>query len=152
MRIAFVVLLSLMTAAAGQQPPSSARAQLPARDRASTQDPAGTAIIRGTILNSDGRPLRRAQISLSGEPLQQAKTTSTDSQGRYELTGLPPGRFTLTATRPGYLSLSYGQSRPGEASRPIELADGQELVKIDVTLRPDATGRNLTTDSPAVSR
>jgi protocatechuate 3,4-dioxygenase beta subunit len=132
-RIAFVVLLTSITAAAGQQPPS-ARTPPPARDTARSAEPTGTAIIRGTILNSDGRPLRRAQVSLVSEAFTEPKRTSTDRQGRYELTGLPAGRVTLTASRAGYLTLSYGQSRPGEAARPIELADGQEVTKVDITL------------------
>jgi hypothetical protein len=143
-RFASVILLATVTAAAGQQPPPSA--PQPPRDRAGVQDPTGAGIIRGKITNTDGRPLRRVQLSLSGDPLTQAKTTSTDSQGKYELTGLPAGHFTLSASRNGYLSLTYGQSRPGEASRPIDLADGQITENVDLTLARAAVISGIVSD------
>lgn len=145
MRIAFVVLLATLTTAAGQQPPS-VRTQQPARDRQAVQDPVGTGVIRGKVTNADGRPLRRVQISVSGEPLTQPKTTSTDSQGRFELTALPAGRFTLAASRPGYLSLRFGQSRPGEEPRTIELADGQDIENVDITLARSSVIAGRVTD------
>jgi hypothetical protein len=62
------------------------------------------------------------------------KTAVTDAQGRYEFRDLPAGRFTLSASKPGFLDTKYGQSRPSERGRPIELAEGQTLDKIDVAL------------------
>jgi hypothetical protein len=46
----------------------------------------------------------------------------TDAQGRYELTQLSAGRYQLKARRGGYVDVEYGQRRPFERGRPVELA------------------------------
>src|SRR5436309_4203678 len=93
--------LSLSTAAA-QPPPSS-----PPRDRRPAAT--GTAAIRGRVFAGDtNRPLRRARIIISAPELgSDSRNTSTDADGRYEVTGLPAGRYTLRVTRSGYLPLRY---------------------------------------------
>jgi hypothetical protein len=94
----------------------------------------GTGVLRGRVLNAEGRPLRRVQIRLSGETIPEGRTASTNTAGRWEMRELPAGRFTLGATRSGYLNAQYGQKRFGEPGRPLELADAQALENLDFTL------------------
>ncbi len=108
----------------------------PPRDAAAEKK--GTAVVRGKIVNSEGRPLRRVQLRLSGEAIPEGRTASTNGQGRFEITELPAGRYTLNASRAGYLGLSFGQSRPGEPGRPIELADAQVFATADFVLQHTA--------------
>ena len=67
----------------------------------------------------------------------------TDAEGRYELTQLPAGRYHLKAKRGGYVEVAYGQRRPFERGRPLELGDKAVLQNIDFALPPGAvvTGR-----------
>ena len=44
------------------------------------------------------------------------------------------GRYTITVTRNGYVSLQFGQQRPFEPGRPLDLGDGQLLERIDFAL------------------
>ena len=121
------------------------RPGMPARD-AQQEEPTGTAIIRGRIVAGDtGAPLRRAQIRLSSPELRGGRTAQTDGEGRYEFRELPAGRYTLSASKAGYVNLSYGQRRPFEQGRPIELLDAQVVDKADFSLpRGSAiTGRVL---------
>lgn len=100
----------------------------------------GTGGIKGKITTADGgRPMRRVQVTLSSPDLSEGKSMSTNSQGVFEFTELPPGRYTLTAFRAGYLRLGYGQRRPGEAGRPIQLAEGQKVANADFSLPRTAT-------------
>ena len=94
--------------------------------------PAKTAIISGRILAADtGRPLRRAQVTLTGP---ERRTANTGLDGRYEFKGLAAGRYTISVTRSGYLTLQYGQRRPLELARPLELGDAQTMPNADVSL------------------
>jgi len=63
-----------------------------------------------------------------------SKTALTDAQGRYEFKDLPAGRFNLSVSKSGFVSMQYGQSRPFEPGRPIDLVDAQLLEKVDVAL------------------
>jgi protocatechuate 3,4-dioxygenase beta subunit len=105
----------------------------PPRERAPDQK--GTASIKGRVLSAEGeRPLRRAQISLSAPELTDRQTTSTNTLGVYEFNDLPAGRYTITVRRGGYLSLQYGQRRPGEPPKPLQIADGEKVDKLDFAL------------------
>jgi protocatechuate 3,4-dioxygenase beta subunit len=94
----------------------------------------GTGRILGRALASDsGAPIRRAQVRLTA-PEIGVKTALTDADGRFEFRELPAGRFSLIASKSGYVSVQYGQTRPFEQGRPIELADKQVLDKADISM------------------
>ena len=40
--------------------------------------------------------------------LNEPRSTSTDVDGRYEFRELPAARYTLTAMKNGYVTMSYG--------------------------------------------
>jgi hypothetical protein len=123
----------------------AASAQSPARDQPRTR--AGTGVIRGRVVRADtGEPLRRVRVRVdewNAKDQSGPVSTITDAQGRYELAQLAAGTYHLRATRGGYVELEYGQRRPFERGRPIELAEGAVLQNIDFALPPGGvvTGR-----------
>ncbi len=92
----------------------------------------GKGSISGTIsIAGTGQPARRARVSLNspGEAGGN-RSTMTDDQGRFTFTALPAGRFNLSASKPGHVSVTYGSRRPGAGSgtgTPIQLVDGQRV-------------------------
>lgn len=136
MMISALIAAVLFTPQAGAVAPGAQPAIIGAPQRTPPRDVErkGTAILRGKIVNAEGRPLRRVQLRLGGDAIPEGRTASTNGLGRFELTELPAGRYTLSASRAGYLGMSYGQSRPGEPGRPIELADGQTFANADLVL------------------
>ena len=109
----------------------------PPRDAAAAQERRGTATLRGRVVATDtARPLRRVRVTLTAPELgsPSSRTTSTGLDGRYEFKELPAGRYEVSVSRGGYLPLKYGQRRPGELGRPLHLADGQSLDKVDFAL------------------
>ena len=109
----------------------------------------GTGTLRGRVVAADGqRPLRRVQIKVSAPELGGGppRTTSTDEDGRYEMTDLPAGRYTVTASRGGFLPIHYGQRRPREQGRIVEIADGQVAEGIDLALPKMSTISGRVTD------
>ena len=94
----------------------------------------GTSVVRGRIVAGDtGSPVRRAQVRISGPDIG-SKMALTDNQGRYEFKDLPAGRFNVSVSKSGYVTMQYGQNRPFEPGKPIELADAQVLERADVAL------------------
>ena len=79
-------------------------------------------------------PLRRAIVRLSSSALPRRLTVRADLQGRYAFPSLPGGRYTVSASKPGHLALEYGQRRPFEAGRRIELGAAERLTRVDILL------------------
>lgn len=130
-----VALLSAGSSATAQIANPPARTQTPPRDT-SNRIATGTSIIRGHVVAADGqRPLRRVQIKATAPELANgARTTSSDESGEYELTDLPAGRYTISASRGGFLTLTYGQRRPRELGRVVDLGAGATAGGVDFAL------------------
>ena len=98
------------------------------------QPKTGTGRLLGKVVASDsGSVVRRAQVRISGPDIG-TKTALTDAQGRYEFRDLPAGRFNVSVSKSGYVTMQYGQSRPFEPGRPIELVEAQVMDKADIAL------------------
>jgi protocatechuate 3,4-dioxygenase beta subunit len=130
---ALLVSLALLIAAPSAQTivtPTGEPLQLPG----GRQHKTGTARIKGRLITADsGAAVRRATVRLSG-PEILPKTAATDSEGNFEFRDLPAGRFTITATKSGFVTVGYGQLRPFESPKTIELRDGEQLDKADITM------------------
>jgi carboxypeptidase family protein len=128
MLITFALTLALQLPPSPPQTPGA-----PARD--TSQAKTGTAVIRGRVLAADTQqPLRKALVRISASELREMRVTATDGDGKYEFTELPAGRYSINVNKGSYVSLSYGQLRPFESGRPLELRDGQRVEKVDFAL------------------
>ncbi len=142
----FIILLGLLVLSSLLFAGTVVTAQVPARDQPKTPR-AGTGVIRGRVVRADtGEPLRRVEVRVdewSTGGLDGPAATMTDAEGRYALTELPAGRYQLKAKRGGYVEVAYGQRRPFERGRPLELGEGAVLQNVDFALPPGAvvTGR-----------
>jgi hypothetical protein len=114
-----------------------------ARQSPQTPAPQGTARIAGHVIQaSTGKPIPAATLQLLSWPGNGVPRRATvDAHGAFEIGGLPPGSYKLTATAGGYVTGDYGQARstvsgsslsvPG---KPIDLKDGDHFDKADVML------------------
>jgi len=108
----------------------------PRRDTAAQPQPTGTGRIRGRVVAAvTNAPLRRVQMALQwSESPQFRPIVMTDAEGRYEFAQLPAGKFSLSASKPGYVALQYGQRRPYEGGTSIALNVGETVTSIDFAL------------------
>lgn len=87
--------------------------------------------IAGVVVDARGQPVEDASVAARSEKPEGFGFGRTDERGRFDLGGLPPGRYQVTVSRPS--------SRVD--SKPIEVATGTRDVRL-VALDPAAvTGR-----------
>ena len=109
------------------------RLGIPPRDNA--QLATGTAKITGRVVSAEtGTPVRRAQIRIASVDGRFNRSIATDSDGAFEFLSLPASRYRLYVSKAGYVALEYGQARPFEAGKPLDIAAGETLDKIDFSL------------------
>ena len=105
----------------------------PPRDRV-LRPPAERVAIRGTVGAADtGAPLARAVVRVFPRTENRDATALTDATGRYELL-VPPGTYTVQASKPAYMTLSYGQRRAFERGTLVEVRAGDTLDDVSFRL------------------
>lgn len=101
-----------------------------------------TAIIRGRITEAiGGLAIPGAQVSLlavrqpGSASSAMTRLVATDAAGRFEIKELPRGSYHVTASKTGFAALEYGQRSWNEAGIEIEVAAGELVEHIDVSLQ-----------------
>ena len=83
--------------------------------------------ITGVVLSDDrpARPLRRARVRLAGSEMSIARAIVTNEDGTFAFERLSPDEYTITAAKDGYVTSSWGATRPGRQGRTIVLSRGE---------------------------
>ena len=106
----------------------------------------GTGVLFGQATEADSnRPVSGALVSLS-IPGAQPIRVMADAQGRFGFRDLPRGRFSLSATRPGWVDGAYGRTRPGGPTLPLELQEGEKASGVTVPMWRYAAITGLVTE------
>jgi hypothetical protein len=108
-----------------------------------------TAQLSGRVLDApvEGRPVRRAIVTLTGASIPAGRSAITDDAGRFTFAGVPPGDYTVKASRPAFLETAFGASRPGRPGTPIALAAGQPATDVTVVLAHGSAIEGLLRDT-----
>jgi hypothetical protein len=77
-----------------------------------------------------------ALITIAGDAVRQRALAAPD--GHYFFTGLPRGRYSITAAKAGYVAGGHGMRRPNGSVQPITLHDGERVTDATVVMWKDA--------------
>jgi hypothetical protein len=91
-------------------------------------DATGTARIAGVVTDGvSGKPIASARLLLL--PVEGQRITNwtrTDLKGRFEYTSLQARRYTLRFEADRFVTLEFGQKRPGETGTQIQVREGED--------------------------
>lgn len=96
-----------------------------------------TSTIEGTVKDKQGLAVAGAQVRLLGAQLAIDRSMTTESDGSYRVTALPPGNYEIKASKEGFQS---------EAYKNIELTLNRTLT-IDITLQVGALNQTVEVSS-----
>lgn len=99
--------------------------------------PAGS--VTGQVVSSTtGEPLRKVSLTLQpqGGRGGSPAAASSDNSGNFRFVNVAPGTYTLTGERSGFVRGSYGEDRPGQQGRQIQVTSGQAAGGIQLKLQP----------------
>lgn len=106
-----------------------------------SQSQIATGVIQGTTLDQSGAVMPGTSVAVKNLDTNFVRTQETDSSGRFVFLLLPSGRYTVTATRPGFSTV---------VQEGVFLTVGQAMT-LDLTMRVSSTGDQIVvTDTPPV--
>jgi protocatechuate 3,4-dioxygenase beta subunit len=159
----FVLILATCSNSHAQNPPAAEPQEKPA-----SSGKIETCSIQGTVVAAGGgEALRGARLVLapvgdgqSPSPLRrdsgphaQASFASTDGDGHFVISGVPPGRYNFQASKTGYVAQGYRPDGNEGSQTLLDLVAGQKLEKVQFKLRRAAVILGRITDEngePAV--
>ncbi|MEO6236372.1 MAG: carboxypeptidase-like regulatory domain-containing protein [Vicinamibacterales bacterium] len=109
--------------------------------------PPATAQITGVVRSAaDEAPVARARVSATTDTGSEPRVTLSGADGKYALTGLPAGSYTVAVTRTGFAPQTYSTGRSITATPIVVAAD--QAVTADFSLVPAGyiSGRILDED------
>jgi protocatechuate 3,4-dioxygenase beta subunit len=110
--------------------------------------------VAGMVVKLAGsEPLRKARVRLQSlEDRTHAISTATDAGGRFELKGIEPGRYSLTVSRVGFVTQTYGQKKTDDPGAALTLHAREEIKDLLFRLVPSAViaGRILDEDGEPI--
>ena len=138
-----ILIVVITTASVGQAQVRDTRVTPSAAPPA----PAGTAAISGLATSEDGsRPVRFAYVLLIGTTTGVVKVSSTDGDGKFTFSSLPPDRYTVGVSKLPYIGTIAGSKRPGRPGTPIVVAAGQKVGNVSVRMPMGAVITGVITD------
>jgi carboxypeptidase family protein len=108
----------------------------------------------GTIIGAvtaQGKPLPGVTITLWQQPLAEptasnmTKVGSTNADGSYELTGVPPGNYFISASLPGYVTGKENQIFAN--LRPVNAVTDGKVDRVDLDLIREGVISGVVTDA-----
>ncbi|HET9529962.1 MAG TPA: TonB-dependent receptor [Blastocatellia bacterium] len=117
-----------------------------------------TGVIQGTVLDPAGAVVSGANVEARNIETNLAKSSTTDSDGRFVFLQLPPGRYTVTVTKQGFatliqenLNLTVGQAITLNLSMKISQLEERIIVSAAPTVDTVKTESSTTLNELSVS-
>jgi len=112
--------------------------------------------VEGTVTNAaTGAPVRKAMVLMNRTEITPSPnafpvnySTTTDTAGKFAMKDIEPGRYRITVSRVGFVTMSYGARAPNRPGTVLALERAQKIKDVNLRLTPHGvvTGRILDED------
>jgi len=122
------------------------------------QSQATTGNIEGRIVDSNGAVVPNASVKATNQDTGLEKSATADGDGNYRVVFLPPGKYTVSATAPGFgdvkssdVTVTVGGKTTLDVSlSPAGVSNNQVTVTSESTIETTRTSISTTVDQKAI--
>ena len=117
--------------------------------------PAATSSLRGSVTDSMGLVIARAEVTVTNNSTNSVRRTVTDASGLYFVPELPPGVYQIDVSRPGFQRVSRRQvilNVAGVATEDFILSVGSLTDQVVIEGNSSLISRESTTVATVVDR
>ncbi len=101
----------------------------------------GTGSLAGTVVDSAGAMLPNAAVSVKNESTEQIYKATADSAGRFNVTGLPAGKYTIEAAALGFAAARRtGVPLAAEQTQEVPLSLNLGTASDQITVESNVSG------------
>jgi hypothetical protein len=132
------------------QPVAEDKSRAVAQNRSVAQQRAGFGALSGQVFDTLGGLIVGATVTIIDSSGAE-KTVTTDNEGKYSVSGLAPGRYTLRATAQGFadyenpgLEIGAGRRQPFNIELGVAIGKQEVTISGDTPLRTSLMSRVLT--------
>ena len=106
------------------------------RERTTSREVPGTAVVSGRVTGPNGRVIAGAIVRLvrADGGTTGTRVSASDSRGEYQFMEVRAGSYRVSATRTGFIAAEYGEQHSGQPGTVITLRDRQRVDRVDVVL------------------
>ena len=86
------------------------------------------------IEDGSGQPVRRARVSVRATDARFDRAVMTDDAGRFVVSSVPPGRYSIIVTKPSYIAGYHGSKRPGRGPGTAIAVTAGQKAQVSITM------------------
>lgn len=101
----------------------------------SARQGAATSSMAGAVVDAGGQALAGASVRISDPKTSFEASVIVATNGAFQFDKLAPGRYALTASVDGYVSMDYGAFQAGDQGIPVLAVAGRKISNLIITLR-----------------
>lgn len=110
-----------------------------------------TSTIEGSVSDQKGLKVSGVQLKVSSSALAIERGTTTNGEGLYIFPVLPPGRYILTVSHPGFLTVPFEVELSLNRTLNFDIRLEMEQVREEVLVREDDLTPDVTTSTSATA-
>src|ERR1700730_6999626 len=100
--------------------------------------------VEGSVFNpATGAPLKKAAVVVNRTDVQPnlnapppSYNTTTDAAGKFAMKDIEPGKYRMTVTRNGFVTMTYGARGPTRPGTTLTLERAQKMKEVNFRLTP----------------